>query len=174
MQSGISKYFGNGAIEQFGWNFCSARHTQIPVPGFSKNLFLTAILNFCVKCKTPSSLLRCEIYSNFGKIIIAHWDTLFLLFLLQSIFLYILKNIFLCCVLASLERTVQMGRLHENISVVLENPLEIFPICRHSDSLFRDFEKKHQIWWNDPQNTLVGCPLHAERPNMLLFTRASI
>ena len=32
--------------------------------------------------------------------------------------------------------------------------------------------KRHLTWWKDPNNVLVGCPLHAEEHNLLLFTDA--
>ena len=43
---------------------------------------------------------------------------------------------------------------HEAVSVLPENPLEISPIARPSNSLFRDFES-YLIWWKGTNNAKV-------------------
>ena len=58
--------------------------------------------------------------------------------------------------------------------MVSEDPLEVSPIFGHSDSMLRDIEKASLSWWRDPNNVLIGCPLHAEEHNLLLFTDASV
>ena len=64
-----------------------------------------------------------------------------------------------------------MTRSH--ILVVSENPLEILQTL---DIQFPcpEILKKHLIWWKDPRNVLIGCLLHAEEHNLLLFTSAPV
>ena len=57
----------------------------------------------------------------------------------------------------------------ESIPMVYKNPLEISPVV----GLLRD-SKKHLSWWSNLKNVLVGCSLHAEEYNVLLFTDASM
>ena len=63
---------------------------------------------------------------------------------------------------------------HETFPVVPENPLEVSPIIGQKDAMFRDFEKASDLVEKIPQNVLIGCPLHAEEHNLLLFTDASV
>ena len=76
-------------------------------------------------------------------------------------------------VLASLKKTVPMGRLHMR-------PFQWFlkTHWRYPQSLdmkipCSEILKSHLNWWRDPNNVLIGTPLHAEEHNLLLFTDAS-
>ena len=74
-------------------------------------------------------------------------------------------------------KTVPMGRLHMRpFQWYLKShwkypqPLDIqIPFQYLSEIL-----KKHPSWWRYPNNVLIGCPLHAEEHNLLLFTDAGV
>ena len=77
-------------------------------------------------------------------------------------------------ILAALEKTVPMGRLHMRpfqwyLKTHWKYPQSLDKIIPCSQIL-----KKHLIWWKDPKNVLTGSPLHAEEHNLLLFTDASV
>ena len=59
------------------------------------------------------------------------------------------------------------------ILVVPENPLEIAQLW---DIHFPCSEilEKHLVWWKDPRNVLIGCILHIEEHNLLLFINAPV
>ena len=77
-------------------------------------------------------------------------------------------------ILAALEKTVPMGRLHMRpfqwyLKTHWRYPQSLDKIIPCSQIL-----KKHLIWWKDPKNVLTGSPLYAEEHNLLLFTDASV
>ena len=64
-------------IEQFQLNFCFRGMVSL-LPIIKESIFppfFAARLNFCINRK----YIKKTRYSHFGKIIIAHWDALFLL-----------------------------------------------------------------------------------------------
>ena len=66
-----------------------------------------------------------------------------------------------------------MGRLHETLPMVPENPLEVSPIIGQKVAC-SEILKRHLIWLKNPKNVFIGCPLHAEEHNLLLFTDVSV
>ena len=62
---------------------------------------------------------------------------------------------------------------YEALAMVPENPLEVSPIIGQKIPCSAIL-KKHLIWWKNPKNVLICCPLHAEEHNLLLFTDASV
>ena len=77
-------------------------------------------------------------------------------------------------VLASLEKTVPMGRLHMRpfqwyLKTHWKYPQSIDIRISCSEIL-----KSYLSWWGNPNNVLIGSPLHAEEHNLLLFTDASV
>ena len=63
---------------------------------------------------------------------------------------------------------------YEALPMVPENPLEVSPTTGQKDTMFSDFEKKTSDLVEKSKNVLIGCPLHAEEHNLLLFTGASV
>ena len=63
---------------------------------------------------------------------------------------------------------------YEALPMVPENPLEVSPVIGQKDTMFRDFEKTTDMVEKFLKNVLIGCPLHAEEHNLLLFTDASV
>ena len=77
-------------------------------------------------------------------------------------------------ILASLEKTVPMGRLHTR-------PFQWYLIThwKYPQSLDKkipcsEILKRQLIWWKNQNNVLIGCSLRTEEHNLLLFTDASV
>ena len=77
-------------------------------------------------------------------------------------------------VLASLEKTVSMGRLHMRPFQWYLKTHWRYPQSLDMKIPCSDILKSHLNWWRDPNNELIGTPLHAEEHNLLLFTDASV
>ena len=79
----------------------------------------------------------------------------------------------LICVLASLEKTIPMGRLHMHpLQWYLKTNWQ-YPQSLDLKIPVSNLLLKHLQWWKDPNNVRVGCPLHPEEHNILIFTDAS-
>ena len=77
-------------------------------------------------------------------------------------------------ILASLEKTVPMGRLHMRPFQWYLKTHWKYPQSLDKKIPCSEILKKHLVWWKNPKNVLTGCPLHVEEHNLLLFTDASI
>ena len=77
-------------------------------------------------------------------------------------------------ILASLEKTVPMGRLHMRPFQWYLKTHWKYPQSLDKRIPCSEILKKHLVWWKNPKNVLTGCPLHVEEHNLLLFTDASI
>ena len=77
-------------------------------------------------------------------------------------------------ILALLERTVPMGRLHMRPFQWYLKTCWKYPQSLDGQISCSEISKRHLSWWEDPNNLLVGCPVHAEEHNLLLFTDASV
>ena len=76
-------------------------------------------------------------------------------------------------VLASLEKTIPMGRLHMlPLQWYLKTNWQ-YPQSLDLKISVSNLLLKHLQWWKDPNNVRVGCPLHPEEHNILIFTDAS-
>ena len=76
-------------------------------------------------------------------------------------------------VLASLEKTIPMGRLYMR-------PFQWYLKTNWQDPQSLDLKipvsnllKKHLQWWKDPKNSKMGCPFLPQEHNTLIFTDAS-
>ena len=77
-------------------------------------------------------------------------------------------------VLALLEKTVSMGRLHMRPFQWYLKTHWRYPQSLDMKIPCSEILKSHLNWWRDPNNELIGTPLHAEEHNLLLFTDASV
>ena len=77
-------------------------------------------------------------------------------------------------VLASLEKTVPMGRLHMRPFQWYLKTHWRYPQSLDMKIPCAEILKSHLNWWRDPNNVLIGTPLHAEEHTLLLFTDASV
>ena len=73
-------------------------------------------------------------------------------------------------VLAALEKTVTMGRLHMRLFQWYLVTQRKYPQSLDIQIPCSQIWKSHPNCWKDPKNVLVGCPPHAEEHNLLLFT----
>ena len=76
-------------------------------------------------------------------------------------------------VLASLEKTIPMGRLHMrpfqwHLKTHWQYPQSLDLKIPVSNLL-----KSHLQWWKDTKNLKMGCPLHPQEHSTLIFTDAS-
>ena len=73
------------------------------------------------------------------------------------------------------KKTVPMGKLHMRpFQWYLKTHWKYPQSSGHSNIMLRDFEKPSELVWRDPNNVLIGCPLHAEEHDLLLLTDASV
>ena len=77
-------------------------------------------------------------------------------------------------VLASLEKTVPMGRLHMRPFQWYLKAHWKYPQSLDMKIPCSEILKSHLSWWRDPNNVLIGSPLRAEEHNILLLTDASV
>ena len=76
-------------------------------------------------------------------------------------------------VLASLEKTIPMGRLHMRpLQWYLKTNWQ-YPQSLDLKIPVSNLLLKHLQSWKDPNNLNLGCPLHSEEHNTLIFTDAS-
>ena len=75
--------------------------------------------------------------------------------------------------LASLEKTKPMGRLHMRPFQWYLKTNWQYPQSLDLKIPVSNLLKKHLQWWKDPKNLKMGCPLHPQEHNTLIFTDAS-
>ena len=80
---------------------------------------------------------------------------------------------FLIGVLASLEKTIPMGRLHMHPFQWYLKTNWQYPQSLDLKIPVSNLLKKHLQWWKDPKNIKMGCPLHPQEHNTFIFTDAS-
>ena len=83
------------------------------------------------------------------------------------------KLVSLIGVMASMEKTVPLGRIHTRpfqwfLKTNWQSPQSLDKIVPISQLI-----KDHLAWWMDPQNVFKGSNLHQKEHNMLMFTDAS-
>ena len=76
-------------------------------------------------------------------------------------------------VMASMEKTVPLGRIHMRPFQWFLNTNWHFPQSLDKIVPISQLIKDHLAWWMDPQNVLNGSNLHQKEHNMLMFTDAS-
>ena len=76
-------------------------------------------------------------------------------------------------VLASLEKTIPMGRLHMRPFQWFLKTHWQYPQSLDLKIPVSNLLKSHLQWWKDPKNLKKGCPLHPQEHNTLIFTDAS-
>ena len=76
-------------------------------------------------------------------------------------------------VLASLEKTIPMGRLHMRPFQWYLKTNWQYPQSLDLKIPVSNLLKKHLQWWKDPKNLKIGCPLNPQEHNTLIFTDAS-
>ena len=77
-------------------------------------------------------------------------------------------------ILASLEKTVPMGRLHMRPFQWYLKTHWKYPQSLDKKIPYSKILKRHLIWWKNPKNVLIGCPLHVEEHNLQLFADTSV
>ena len=76
-------------------------------------------------------------------------------------------------VLASLEKTIPMGRLHMHPFQWYLKTHWQYPQSLDLKILVSNLLKSYLQWWKDQKNLRKGCPLHPQEHNTLIFTDAS-
>ena len=76
-------------------------------------------------------------------------------------------------VMASMEKTVPLGRIHMRPFQWFLKTNWQFPESLDKVVPISQLIKDHLAWWMDPQNLLKGSNLHQKEHNMLMFTDAS-
>ena len=76
-------------------------------------------------------------------------------------------------VMASMEKTVPLGRIHMRPFQWFLKTNWQFPQSLDKVVPISQLIKDHLAWWMDPQNLLKGSNLHQKEHNMLMFTDAS-
>ena len=76
-------------------------------------------------------------------------------------------------VLASLKNNTNGQAPHAFLPVVPENTLAISPVTRSTDPCFKSSEKASSVVEKSKKKLKMGCPLHSEEHNTLIFTDAS-
>ena len=76
-------------------------------------------------------------------------------------------------VLASLEKTIPMGRLHMRPFQWYLKTHWQYPQSLDLKIPVSNLLKSYLQWWKDPKNLRKGCPLHPQQLNTLIFTDAS-
>ena len=76
-------------------------------------------------------------------------------------------------VLASLEKTIPMGRLHMRPFQWYLKTHWQYPQSLDLKIPVSNLLKSHLQWWKDKKNLKIGCPLHPQEHNTLIFTDAS-
>ena len=76
-------------------------------------------------------------------------------------------------VMASMEKTVPLGRIHMRPFQCFLKTNWQFPQSLDKVVPISQLIKDHLAWWMDPQNLLKGSNLHQKEHNMLMFTDAS-
>ena len=80
---------------------------------------------------------------------------------------------FLIGVLASLEKTIPMGRLHMRPFQWYLKTHWQYPQSLDLKIPVSNLLKSYLQWWKNPKNLEKGCPLHPQEHNTLIFTDAS-
>ena len=80
---------------------------------------------------------------------------------------------YLIGVLASLEKTIPMDWLHMRPFQWYLKTNWQYPQSLDLKIPVSNLLKKHLQWWKDPKNLKMGCPLHPQKHNTLIFTDAS-
>ena len=80
---------------------------------------------------------------------------------------------YLIGVLASLEKTIPMDGLHMRPFQWYLKTNWQYPQSLDLKIPVSNLLKKHLQWWKDPKNLKMGCPLHPQEHNTLIFTDAS-
>ena len=80
---------------------------------------------------------------------------------------------YLIGVLASLEKTIPMGRLHMRPFQWYLKTHWQYPQSPDLKIPVSNLLKSYLQWWKGPKNLSKGCPLHPQEHNTLIFTDAS-